>query len=463
MRSLNTLLQRVVGTIERHRMFAPGQRLGIAVSGGVDSVCLLHLLQELAASWNLSLSVLHLDHQLRGDESKADSQFVQDLGDRLGLPVISRRATLPVAGNLEQAARRARLAFFAELIDAGAVERIALGHTRSDQAETVLFRFLRGAGTAGLAGIRPVTSTGIVRPLLDVTRAEVETFLRERGIGWREDSTNAGRRFARNRIRHELLPQLCFEWNPKIAHSLARTADWALAEEAYWQHEIDLIEPQLLRQQQDAVLLNASSASALPLATARRLVRRAIERVKGDLLGIDFRHIDGVLDLARRASGAGRMQTPGLDICRSFDWVRLAPPEEISPYSFEAAPPGIVSIPGANRALSLELIEKPETFKPNGCVYNGDMGWVDWARVSGSLEVRSWRPGDRYRPIGHSGVKTLKTLFQVARIPHWERSRWPLLVAGNSVLWTRGFGPAAEVAPGAASRTILTVRETETA
>src|SRR5205085_6844901 len=136
-----------------------------------------------------------------GDEQQADAEFVRELADRLAVPMVSRVATLPLSGNLEQAGRRVRLAFFSEVMEAGEVDRVALGHTRSDQAETVLFRLLRGAGTAGLAGIRPVTSTGIVRPLLDVNRAEVETFLRDRGIVWREDSSNAGRRFARNRIR----------------------------------------------------------------------------------------------------------------------------------------------------------------------------------------------------------------------------------------------------------------------
>ena len=149
-------------------------------------------------------------------------------------PLIAREASLPAGGNLEQNARRARLAFFREAIASGAVERVAVGHTRSDQAETVLFRLLRGAGTAGLAGARPMTSDGIVRPLIDVERAEVEAFLTSRGIEWREDSTNASRRFARNRIRHELLPQLSRDWNPAIVDALARTADQAAADEDYW-------------------------------------------------------------------------------------------------------------------------------------------------------------------------------------------------------------------------------------
>src|ERR1039457_3522464 len=190
-------------------MFQRGARVGVAVSGGADSVCLLHVLLELAPRWDLQLSVLHLNHRLRGEESDGDEDFVRELAERLELPVTvqawdqSRQAGRPAPPNLEEAAREARLAFFAQAIKSGAVERVALGHTRSDQSETVLFRFLRGAGTAGLAGIRPVTAAGIVRPLLGVERFQVEAFLLERGIEWREDSTNVSFQLARNRIRYD--------------------------------------------------------------------------------------------------------------------------------------------------------------------------------------------------------------------------------------------------------------------
>ena len=156
---------------------------------------------------------------------------------------------MPVPRNLEEAARDARLAFFEKAMATGAVERVALGHTRGDQAETVLFRFLRGAGTAGLAGIRPATSTGIVRPLGgDRSGRNRGSSCAERGIAWREDSTNLSPEFARNRIRHHLLPQLARDWNPAIRETLANTADWARAKEAYWEAEIDRLAAGALRE-----------------------------------------------------------------------------------------------------------------------------------------------------------------------------------------------------------------------
>jgi tRNA(Ile)-lysidine synthase len=414
------------------------------------------------------LSVLHLDHGLRGEESRLDAEFVRGLADRLGLP-LSLRET-PVAqspDNLEQAAREARLAFFRESIAGGAAKRVATGHTRSDQAETVLFRFLRGSGTAGLAGIRPVTSEGIVRPLIEVERLEVREFLLERGIAWREDSTNRSLQFARNRIRHELLPQIAREWNPAIGETLANTADWALAEEAWWDAEIERLAARHFTPSDGAILLRADLLAGLPLAVARRLVRRAMELAKGDLRGIDFGHIRSVMDLAQSTEGHGRLQAPGLDIFRSFEWLRFGQPGaapfgtglESRNYRLAVAVPGTVRVPGTNLAISLELIDKSGLFVSSDWVYNSRMGCLDWQRLSGSLELRNWRPGDQYQPVGYSGREKIKSLFQQARIPLWERRHWPVLTDGPSIVWARRFGPAAGLVAEQDAKVVLKIRE----
>ena len=456
------MLNRIANTIERHAMFHAGQSAGVAVSGGADSVCLLYALVDLAPRWNLRLHVLHLDHGLRGEESRRDAGFVRELAASLSLPVTIRTVDLTAsAGNLEQAGRHARLRFFREMISTGAVERVALGHTRNDQAETVLFRFLRGAGTAGLAGIRPVTDDGIVRPLLEIDRSEVEEFLRARGIAWRDDSTNASPEFARNRLRHYLLPQLAREWNPAITETLSRTADWALAEEAYWEAEIGRLARQALVERDGAVLIRAAALAALPVATGRRLVRRAIQRAKGDLRGIDFGPIAKVLELAATREGDGRLQLTGLDIRRSFEWLRFSRPSP-KPLDYQgAAPvPGVLRVPAAGVEISLELIERTEPSGGAHSVYNeSETSCLDWCSLSGPLQFRNWRPGDQYQPWGAAGVEKIKTFFQEARIPIWERRNWPILLDGPSIVWARRFGPAAAFAARPGSRVLLVVRE----
>jgi tRNA(Ile)-lysidine synthase len=459
------LLERVAQTISRYHMFEPGQTAGVAVSGGADSVCLLHVLRELAPHWGLRLRVLHLNHGLRGAESDADAEFVRNLALQFDFSFALREADLSaIAGNLEEAAREARLAFFRDEISAGAVDCVATGHTRSDQAETVLFRFLRGAGTAGLAGIRPVTQSGLVRPLIAVERSEIEEYLRTRGIRWREDSSNRCLEFARNRIRHELLPSLAGGWNPAIVHALTQTADWALAEENYWEAEIDRLAAAHFQVENGFVLLRTPCLRDLPLAAARRLIRRAMEIVKGSLAGIEFAHVNAVLDLADAVEGHGRLQTPGLDIIRSFEWLRfaklaVAPGLETRNYSFLVALPAVIPIPGEPFAISLELIEKSGDLETDASVYNNKMVSIDQERLSGSLVLRNWRPGDQYRPWSSSGEQKIKTLFQEYRIPLWERRHWPVLTDGASIVWARRFGPAANVVVGPGTRRFLAIQE----
>jgi tRNA(Ile)-lysidine synthase len=456
------LLPRVVQTIERHRMFTPGDRVAVAVSGGADSVCLLHVLRDLAPRWRLTLSVLHVNHNLRGDASRADAAFVRALADALNLPFTLHELDLSTAsGNLEQSARDARLAFFHSRLAGGLATRVALGHTRSDQAETVLFRFLRGSGATGLAAIHPVTPRGIVRPLLEIERPEIVAFLLDHGIPWREDATNATLRFARNRIRHQLLPQLARDWNPALTETLAHTADLSLAEEAYWQAEIDRLAGLHLTRRGHAILISAGALAALPLAAARRLVRHAIHLASGGPPSSDFRHIARVLALAACPQGTGCTQLPGLEVRRSFDWLRFATGAPADPYAFCPSVPGITGVPGTDFAISLEMLESLETTRSPDNVYNSHMGCLDWNRLSGPLELRNWRPGDQYQPMGVPVAKKIKTLFQQARIPVWERAQWPVLTDAESIVWARRFGTAAAVTAASGSSSVLAVREVD--
>jgi tRNA(Ile)-lysidine synthase len=412
---------------------------------------------ELTSSYDLHLSVLHIDHQLRGAESDQDAAFVRELAERLNLPFHTHRAEISKDDNLEQAARNARYSLLREFIARGIADRIALGHTRSDQAETVLFRFLRGSGTAGLAGIRPVTTDGFVRPLIAISREDVERYLRERGIAWREDSTNADPSFARNRIRHLLLPELTREWNPALPQTLAQTAEWALGEEEYWAAEMDRLTAACLILREPVVLFPVSALNGLSLAAARRLVRRAVEIAKGDLRAIGFPHIEHIRALAAAPGGSGRLQVPGVDVFRSFEWIRLAPPgmDTLANRNFRVplTAPGAIQLPPSGISMSLELID-PEY------VYNNGVNCLDWQRLNGPLQLRNWRPGDQYKRVGHAGEEKIKTLFQDARIPLWERRNWPVITLGDVIVWARNFGPASDFAATAESRKILLIRET---
>lgn len=445
------VIERVAATIERHQMLARGHRIGIAISGGADSVFLLHALRELG--WAAAL--LHVNHHLRGAESDADETFVRGLAANFGLPIHVFNAPIP-SGNIEQEARRARYEFFSSRTAAGDCDAIATGHTLDDQAETVFYRFIRGAGTAGLRAILPVTESHIIRPLLDLRREDIRHWLKEREIPWREDRTNLDPEFLRNRIRLQHLPELTASLNPALPEVLAATADWARSEEEYWTHELDRLEPNYLLHGPETVLIDTKPFLKLPVAVQRRLLRRAIQKVRASLRAIDFHHIEAIRAMMTTREGSGRIQLPDLDIYRSFDWLRLAPIgfDSRLERDFETplTVPGRTEVPERLLTIDIELAPQPH-------VYNDCEQGLDWDRCVGSLLLRNWRPGDQYRRYGHSAAEKIKTLFQEYRVPLWQRRTWPVIARGNSILWTRRFGVASEFAAGPESRTVLIIRE----
>jgi tRNA(Ile)-lysidine synthase len=464
------VLDLVVGTISRYNMLPRGARVGVAVSGGSDSVCLLYVLHELAPVWDWSLDVLHVDHRLRGEESDGDALFVQDLAAKLRLPYRQRVrdvATIAQAErrNLEETARLERRAFFFELIASGELDRVATGHTRSDQAETVLFRLLRGSGPTGMSGILPVTREGLIRPLLEIERETLRAFLRERSIPWRNDSSNDALTLSRNRIRAELLPNLEANWNPNLASALARHAEIVRAEEEFW-HEAVAATLEPYRPAPDgSVVLPIALFREKGVALSRRLLRRAAEQVRGNLEGLEFDHVEAMRKLACDAKGNARVQPPGLDVVRSFDWIRVSRSLGHDPaprcWEFAVSGSGRFSPPGSPAEVVLELEQWTSGTEfdsvPSDSQYNE--GRLDWGRLGENAGLRNWRPGDRFQPNSGSEALHLKSLFMDARIPLWERRNWPVLAAGSQVAWARQFGVSAWARPSAETRFILKVKE----
>lgn len=443
-----TLPERVAEIIPRYSMLPQSGPVGVAVSGGADSVALLHILHRF---WK-ELVVLHVNHHLRGDESDGDEAFVRELAQSLGLEIIVEHA-IPGAGNLEQEARRARREFFLRC----GLKRIALGHTRSDQAETVLFRLLRGSGLTGLAGMRYVTEEGFIRPLLTTSREEVRRWAREQGLTWREDSSNADLTFSRNRLRHETLPELAHAYNPNLEGVLAGTADLAQTEEAYWNEEVERLYPQITRRSQLGSFFQIDQLSALHLALQRRLIRRAFQAVRGDLTGIDLPHVEAVLNLCGSRQGHDRVLLPGVDALRSFDQLLLSRPGTLGGqarnYRVELEFGGKYELPFEAGFLTLDNF--CANFKKEQDLA-GEVSDLDADVLTGeTLSVRNWRPGDELHRTGHKAAEKVKSLFQIYRVPLWERRHWPVVVAGEEIVWTRQFGSAARFGVSVENRGIV--------
>ena len=449
-------------------MLAEPGRVGVAVSGGADSVALLHALRELYPE--RALCVIHLNHCLRGRQSDRDETFVRGLAERSGHACFVRRDDVARAAaehrlNLEQAGRRCRYRFFREMLAEDRCCVVATAHTRSDQAETVLFRLFRGAGGAGLSGIWPALATGIVRPMLDVSRTEVLAFLRERGIAWREDPSNADVAFARNRLRHGLLPALRRDWNPNIEATLAGTADWAVEEERFWRLRTRELRNDCLRETPGGALLDVDAARALHTAELRRLLDSILKRPPFGKRPAGFGHVEALRSLIWSPSGSGTVDLPGGRAQRSFGSVRFQAgrPSASDGFDLPLPVPGIVELPPSDAgAVRARVLRTPET--PS--LYNrADTALLDWDSLRGPLRLRNWRPGDRYRPAGTGSSRKIKDLFQRNRVSAWDRADWPVVVTARSgaglgrIVWARAFGPAAEFAAGPGSRRLLALDE----
>jgi tRNA(Ile)-lysidine synthase len=493
------LPQRVLETIGRHSMIRPGDRIGAGISGGADSVALLHLLDDLSAKLGICIFVLHFHHQLRGTEADEDECFVKDLAAEFHFEFMPGRAD--VAGearrngwNLEDAGRRLRYEFFACAAASRGLNSVAVAHTADDQAETVLAHVLRGTGLAGLAGIYPVAGL-VIRPLLDIGREELREYLRNLGRAWREDSSNQDTSRMRSRIRHQLLPVLRRDFEPLSVTRLARLAGLAREEEIFWRaleeerfgalasrdaagnislKIEDLLSPlPWLAGPGSAARRALESRQSPTVALTRRLVRRIFCDLQGSRQKLTARHVQDVLDLAGKSRSGARIELPGIVVRRVFDRLVFSPSPaaaereqaaETRPhdreFEYAIARPGssktsCIVVAEIQRRFDLKVIDWPsasgETMKYRGA--------LDFERLRWPLTLRSWRPGDSYRPQGCRRVRKLKRLFLESRVPQSSRATWPVLTSAGRLVWASGYPVAEEFAPRLGTRMGLLIAE----
>jgi tRNA(Ile)-lysidine synthase len=427
-------------------LLKPGLRLAVGLSGGADSVALTRALAERSRQLGLVLHAAHLHHGLRGEEADGDLAFARALASELGLPFHEERVDCEAEAKangetIEEAARHLRYRWFRQLMASGEVEAVATAHTRDDQAETVLAKFLRGAWTEGLSGIHPVVEFPegrILRPLLATTRTEVEAYLGAVGQNWREDSSNRHLTFTRNRIRHELLP-LLETWNPRLRQHLAQMAQLARDEEAWWTGEVAKVAPQLLlqgrpvrgggREAGEGLALDVIRLAALAPALQRRLLRFAAEELGADL---DFPATEALRTLALVGRAGQRLElVQGLRAERTPRELRLAI-LPVAAAGTDAAAEYSVAIPGEVIAFGMRLrIEVSEPAK---------------ATESRIAKLRNWKPGDRVRLRYSSGPRKVKEVLERLKVTGSSRALWPVLELEGRIVWMRGV--ELEPAPG---------------
>jgi tRNA(Ile)-lysidine synthase len=454
------LLRQVRQTIADHRMIERGQTVLVAVSGGADSMVLLHLLWQLCDPLALRLSVAHLNHQMR-PEALEDARFVEAAACRLGLHCVSGTADVPAYRRQhklspEEAARQVRYAFLRSTATQLEADRIAVGHTADDQAETLLFRLLRGSGLRGLSGMPPVRGA-IVRPLIRASRAEILSYAWTHQVRFRDDPSNAQRRYTRNRIRLDLLPALQAQYNTRLTSTLCRTAQLLADDEAALQatarqHFLAARQP---ASEPGVLSVRVAALAHLPLALQRLVVREALREVLGSLQDINVKHIAAILALLRTGTGSKRLRLPhGLVAERRYAELlvhRHAPLPSVDvevplpvPGTCHIEPLGVTVI---SERLPRDALEGPWP--------RGDVAWLDADTVGRDVRVRTRRAGDRLQPLGSAHAKKLKDFLIDAKVPQAVRDRLPLVVSGGAIAWVVGLRLAewAKVTP--ATRAIL--------
>jgi len=444
------ILKKIEQTLSRHHMLEYGNRVLVAVSGGPDSVVLLDALDRLKEAFSLALVVAHFDHSLRPEDDERETRFTASLAASKNIPFTTQKALSPPGRrgmSLEEEARDLRYEFLDHAGKAHGAQKIALGHTLDDQAETVIMRLLRGSGPTGLSGIPPVRDHHIIRPLIEITRREIEDYIACRGLQYITDPSNVQTKHLRNRIRLDLLPHLK-TYQPGIVEILGRTAgimrdetQWMETEAERWIAAfVEVLET-------EAYLVPLKALGVLAAAFQNQVIRQIIKRVQGGLRRISLRHMDAIKRLSN-GRPQGTLNLPnGVMVKRSYDTLLIAKKiakksgklerHENNGFHHILDGPGVFNLAAAACTVTVEDIKAEEVLPKEK-----SSPWVacfDSARIAYPLIVRSFLPGDRFVPLGMTGHKKVKDFFVDGKIPSHVRRRLPLLCQGKNPIWLCGL------------------------
>ncbi len=441
MKDVKKTIEKVRHTISKYNMIRRGDLVVIAVSGGADSVCLLDVLHDLKDDLGIKLIVAHFNHGLRPGEDENETQHVEYLAASLYLPFETEKvghSFVGENGSLEERLRTVRYQFLEQVKEKHSAHKIAMGHTLNDQAETVLMRLLRGSGPSGLAGIPPFRGDGIIRPLIEISRGEIESYLSKKRLKYMTDSSNSETKYLRNRIRLELLPELK-RYQPRIVELLGQTAEimriddeWLAANARSWAEE-------KLKEKDKKIYIPLPAFKMLSQALKNRVIREALRRTGGNLRGINLRHIAAVNHVALGKRSQAHVDLPnGLIAKRIYERLvfTVTRDRQDGGVCYFLKGPGIYELETLGCTASLEEMENTEL---------PDMGGSSWSAffnadlINYPLIIRNFREGDRFVPFGMKGHKKLKDFFIDLKIPSETRGRIPILACRNDIVWVCGL------------------------
>jgi tRNA(Ile)-lysidine synthase len=492
------LESKVIDFIQRCSLISPEEIVVVGVSGGADSVCLLHVLAKWRKGLGIKLHIAHLNHQLRGVESEADAEYVSNLAGSLCIPITIDRQDVAAYRterncSIEEAARELRYAFLARVAREVGANRMAIGHTRDDQVETILMHILRGTGITGLCGLAPRSPMAydrqgiswpakqsnllVIRPLLDITREETTSYCQEHQLAPRIDSSNLSPSFFRNRLRLQLLP-LLRQYNPSVDQALLRLADIAKEDSALIEQQASGVWDEVARQENNAIYLDKKQIASLPIALQRHLLRAAVTKLAGDTRDIEASHIEAARSLLNKPVGK-RISLPHSLICQGgynelvitklpFVIASTAKQSQLPPCPFPPLPgefplkvPGKTVFPGWNVIASI-VQERVDSLSLRGILSTSEgtcqsnlVAHFDLHKTGTELFVRQRRPGDRFQPLGMNMPKKLQEFMVDDKIPRSWRGHIPIVCSPQQIIWVVGWRIDDRVKTTEASKEIL--------
>ena len=436
-------LNRIRKTIERYEMLKPGDKVVVGVSGGPDSIALLNALDMLKNCYQLSLWAAHYNHKLRGEESAREAEFVNSQAKTIGVPLFLGEddgSLFEKQPNLEERSREQRYKFFRRVASEIGAQKVALGHTANDQAETFFLWVFRGSGSKGLGGMPPVREGFFIRPLIEMERKEIIAFLQGEGIPWVEDSSNQRRRYLRNRIRHFLIPKLIHDFDANLIKKIIKTTE-ILRDEELFLEKLSLekfIELRKKEGRENALYIEITEFEKLPVSLRRRIVRHAIREIKGSLRRINFSHIEAILGVIKSQAPNLKLSLPGdFEVCKEYNHLKfrgLSRKKVCFCHEFVFLPKEI-RIPEIDRKIGIEILD----WNPGHLFINSkSSALMDWDKLKFPLVVRNWKEGDRFQPLGMRTSKKVKDFFIDLKLPTNERQNTPIVLFGDLVAWIGG-------------------------
>jgi tRNA(Ile)-lysidine synthase len=469
---MNSLINKVKKTLIDHSMVESGERVLVAVSGGPDSVALLHSLVELRREIGIELKVVHLNHSARGVESDSDARFVDELGKSLDIETLIETKDVPSEHinskySFQETARKIRMEFFESALKVLGGHKLALGHTQDDQVETVLMNLLRGSGLKGLGGMNPVRFP-YIRPLFNCSRADIIEFLNKRKIPYCQDSSNEKSDYLRNRIRLELIPYLQKNYNSKITRNLFETSEIFRDDNGWLDGLVKQEFKQLASVSEHNGRLDFEIKTFLtfPKSLQMRLIREALRFLKGDLRRIAFRHIQQVLQLFHVGQKGKKIDLPDrIQVQFIGDRVTFKRIPEPTPIILKVGKnkgdlwhlnvPGETPVGDSGVILKAKLIDRSDADISQG---SSKSVFLDFDKTGEEILIRFFQPGDRIQPLGMNGTKKVKSLFIDEKIPRESRTLIPILTTiDNDIIWVYGLRVAHPYRVTATSKNVLLI------